>query len=85
MTEFLDGAAFAGLLGVAVWFLRSWSDTRDRLLLAFAVAFGILAVNRILIAALDRPEQTATELYAIRAAAFILIIAAIVGHNRRTS
>lgn len=85
MTEFLDGVAFAGFLAVAVWFVRAWLGSRDRLLLAFAIAFGIFAVNRLLLAATERADETQTVIYVLRAAGFVVIIAAVLERNRRAT
>lgn len=82
MTEFLDGVAFAGFLGVAAWFVRAWLQSRDRLLLAFAIAFSIFAVNRVLLAATERADETQTAIYVLRAAGFVIIIAAVLDRNR---
>ena len=82
MTEFLDGVAFAGFLGVSAWFVRTWLSSRDRLLLAFAIAFGLFAVNRLLLAATERADETQTVLYLLRATAFVVVIAALIDRNR---
>lgn len=82
MTEFLDGVAFAGFLGVAVWFARSWLRSRDRLLLAFAVAFAVFAVNRLLLAATEGADEAQTVIYVVRAAGFLVIIGAVLDRNR---
>lgn len=82
MNEFLDGVAFAGFAAVSFWFVRSWVFSRDRLLLAFAVAFGIFAINRLVLAATERGDDAQTAIYVLRAAAFVVIIAAIVDRNR---
>ena len=82
MTEFLDGVAFAGFLGVAAWFVRSWLSSRDRLLLAFAIAFSLFAVNRVLLAATERADETQPILYLLRATGFVVIIVAVLDRNR---
>lgn len=83
MNEFLDGVAFAGFVAVSVWFVRMWLGSRDRLLLAFAVAFGIFAVNRLLLAATEREDEAQTLIYLLRATGFVVIIAAVLERNRR--
>jgi hypothetical protein len=83
VTEFLHGMATAGFLAVAVWFLRSWLQTRDRLLLAFAIAFAVLGGNRVVIAATEGHDEAGVAVYVVRAAAFLLIIAAVLDRNRR--
>jgi hypothetical protein len=72
------GYAIAGL-----FFLRFWSRTRDLLFMAFAVAFWLLALNQALVALSEAPREEQTWFYLLRLAAFLLIIAAIVGKNLR--
>lgn len=82
MNEFLDGVAFAGFLAVAVWFARAYSRAGDRLLLAFAVAFSIFALNRLLLAITERANEGQTLIYVLRLAGFAVIIAAVLDRNR---
>jgi hypothetical protein len=81
--DFLDGASCLACAAVAVVFLRFWRLSGDRLLLLFAMAFTVLAVNRIGLAALDDGGEAGAFVYLARAAAFGLIVAAIVDKNRR--
>jgi uncharacterized protein DUF5985 len=76
---FLSGVLTLGYAIAAVYFLRFWREARDPLFAWFSAAFAILAVQRMLIVAL--PDQNA--LYAIRLAAFVMILVAIVQKNRR--
>lgn len=55
---------------------------RQRRLLLFGLAFAVLAVNRIGLALLDDESEAGTFVYAARALAFALIVAAIVDKNR---
>lgn len=72
------GYAVAGL-----FFLRFWRETRDRLFLAFAVAFWVLGGQRMALIAVPEPAaETVTSLYLIRLAAFVLILLAILDKNR---
>ena len=77
----LAGAATIAAGAISLFFLRFWRESRDRLFLLFAIAFAIFAVNRILLTIVDDEEGT-TLLYAARAGAFALIIAAIVDKTR---
>ena len=79
---FLAGASTVAAAAIALFFLRFWRDTRDRLFLLFAVAFAIFALNRLALTVLDDESEGRTVVYAVRAAAFALIIAAIVDKNR---
>jgi hypothetical protein len=78
---FLAGAATIAAAAISLFFLRFWRETRDRLFLLFAVAFAIFAVNRLVLTIVD-DEEGETLLYAARAGAFALIIAAVVDKNR---
>ena len=82
MILFISGLLVAGYLVAGLFFLRFWKQSRDRLFVFFAAAFGLLAAQRAALAALDRPAAEATWLYAIRLLAFLLILAAIVDKNR---
>jgi hypothetical protein len=83
MLSFLHGATAMGSLVAALYFLRFWRSTRERLFLLFGVAFAILAVNRTVLA-LGHPSAESTPwLYLGRLAAFVLIAAAVVDKNRR--
>jgi hypothetical protein len=80
---FLSGMLSMGYLVAAVFFLRFWSRSRDRLFLYFAGAFALLSVQRIsLVVATDWLEDTAW-IFLIRLAAFVLILFAIVSKNRK--
>ena len=78
----LMGAITLGHLLAAVYFLRFWRDSRDRLFLWFAIAFGILGVQRIAVAMTTQGSEAPVFLYVIRLLAFMLILAAIVDKNR---
>jgi hypothetical protein len=81
MSDFLDGATMLASLGVAIFFLKYWKSTGDRLFAAFAAAFAVFAVNRVLLVALDEESEHRTWVYLLRAAAFVLIALAVVDKN----
>ena len=81
MTELM----ISGGLGVAyfiaaMFFMKFWSTTRDRLFGFFAAAFAILALQRLLLPFI--PPDMSSALYVVRVIAFLLIIVAIVDKNR---
>jgi hypothetical protein len=78
----LQAVAATAALVSGLCFLRFWRDTRDRLFAYFAVAFGLLALCWLLLALVNPTAETRPFVYAIRLAAFGLIIAAIVDKNR---
>ncbi|HEX8155496.1 MAG TPA: DUF5985 family protein, partial [Thermoanaerobaculia bacterium] len=45
----VSGALTMGYAVVCLFFLRYWRDTRDRLFAWFAMAFALLAVQRLLL------------------------------------
>lgn len=81
MSEFLQGATMLASVGVALFFLRFWRSTGDRFFAVFAAAFGVFAVNRLLLAALAEDSEARTWVYGLRAAMFLMIAAAIVDKN----
>lgn len=85
MTQFFSGATMMGMVVAALFFLRFYRDTRDRLFAMFAAAFFILALNRIAIAILNPPDEVSALFYVIRLLAFLLILVAIIDKNRARS
>ena len=74
------GAIAAGYAVAGVFFLRFWRETRDRLFALFALAFFVLAANRVVGGML--PEPYRDPVYWVRFAAFAVILVAIVDKNR---
>ena len=83
MIEFFSGAVTLGFLVAAGFFLRFWRQTADRLFLAFAVAFGLFALNQALASWLTVVIEPASLIYALRVLGFIIILGAIVDKNAR--
>lgn len=83
MTSVLSGALVAGYLVVALFFLRFWNASRDRLFGLFAGAFGVLAAQRLALSLTGEYLENQTMFYLLRLAAFVVIIVAIVDKNRR--
>ena len=83
MMLFLHGATTMGCIVAALYFLRFWRDTRDRLFVLFAVAFGVLALNRAAIALSHPTAEMEPYFYLARLAAFVLIAFAVIDKNRR--
>jgi ABC-type Fe3+-siderophore transport system permease subunit len=57
MTPFILGATALASLVAALFFLRFWRDTRDRLFCFFAIAFGIDALHRVVLRADHRRHR----------------------------
>lgn len=75
--NFLSGMATLGFLVSGLFFLRFWKRTGDTLFLAFAIAFGLLAVGQAVTTLANTYLDDSSVTYLIRLAAFALIIVAI--------
>ena len=79
----LSGATMLGFFAVALFFLRFWRRTRDRLFQLFAISFAVMGVQRMLVIALQqKDERTELALYIMRFVAFLIILWAIIDKNR---
>ena len=78
--DFMLGVIAMGFLVAAVFFLRFWRETRDRLFAFFAAAFLLMALTRPLMGN-GQPDHLA--FYLIRLAAYVIIIIGIVDKNLR--
>jgi hypothetical protein len=83
MMYFLGGAIAFGLFAAGLFFLRFWRRTGDTLFLAFSLAFGLLALAQVVIAAVNIYFEDKSAAYLIRLAAFAIIIVAIGRKNRK--
>jgi len=83
MELFLSGAMMAAYCVATLFFVSFWRETGDRFFLAFGVAFGLLALQRLgLTLSAAHPEGDDTWLYLVRLMAFLIILWAIVDKNR---
>jgi hypothetical protein len=80
--SFIYGATAMASVAIAVFFLRFWRDTRDRLFLLFAIAFTLQAVNRLALATIDVTAENVPYLYSLRLVVFGLIAFAVLDKNR---
>jgi hypothetical protein len=74
------GAIAAGYAVAGLFFLRFWRDSRDRLFALFALAFFVLAINRVVAGMLAEPDRD--PVYWVRFAAYAVILMAILDKNR---
>lgn len=81
MILFVAGLLVAGYAVAALFFLRFWRQTGDRLFAYFGAAFVLLALQRTALAAATGGIDVYWY-YALRLLAFVLIIVAIVEKNR---
>lgn len=78
---FVSGLITAGYTVAGVFFLSFWRRTKDSLFAVFAVAFWLMALNQALPVVLGIPREEQGGIYLLRAAAFTLIILAILRKN----
>ena len=81
MIDFLAGALTRAYVIATVFFVHFWQRTSDRLFLAFAAAFALLALNQITIFALGVNDERHNYAYVLRVLGFVLILAAIIDKN----
>jgi hypothetical protein len=79
---FLLGVLSTSAAAIGVFFWRFWRASRDRLFLAFAVGFWLIAGNWAAVAAMPTGESW-YQVYLMRLAAFAFIIWGIVEKNLR--
>lgn len=82
MASFVAGGICMAYLVAGLFFLRFWTETRDRLFAAFAVAFFVLASNRALLVLFREAHEAHSWLYLVRLLAYLVILAAILDKNR---
>ena len=82
LNAWLSGAICMASLTIALFFLRFWRHTRDRLFLFFALAFVLESAHRLVLAwpsaNLDGPH-----VYILRLLEYALIMWAIIRKNRK--
>lgn len=81
LIDYLAGLITAGFLACGLFFFRFYSRSRDILFLAFAVAFLLLALNAVVVVAIQEPDETRSWFYLIRVVAYMLIVLAIIRKN----
>lgn len=80
--DLLSGAIIMGYVIGAIHFFKFYGRTRDRLFQLFAIAFVVLATQRIALSLLSADRDAHIYLYAARLLAFLLILYAIIDKNR---
>jgi uncharacterized protein DUF5985 len=81
MNAALLGAIAMASLVAALFFLRFWRDTKDRLFLFFSISFLVEGLNRFALAMVSDPNEDQPFFYVVRFLSFLLIVAAILDKN----
>ena len=82
MTQFIWGALTMASWTIALFFLRFWRTSRDRLFGGFAAAFAVLGLNWLLLALFEPSKESQHYIYVVRLVAFLLLIGSVVDKNR---
>ena len=61
--DFVSGGTMVAALVIALFFLRYWRQTRDRLFLMFAGGFFTFALSRLILAFLDEDDEGRVFVY----------------------
>lgn len=81
----LHGALWLSSWIAALYFLRFWRSSNDRLFIFFASAFCLLGLNWLGLELLTVAAERRHELYVLRLLAFGLIAWGIIDKNRRVA
>jgi hypothetical protein len=81
LNNFLMGGICIGYAMAALFFLRFWRRTRDRLFIMFAISFAILSAIRLALFAMGEVSED-HFIFWFRFAAYALILLAIIDKNR---
>jgi len=79
----IQGAVAMGCAIAAIFFLRFWRQSRDRLFVWFAYAFALLAVSYALLGTVSFATEWRVYVFVLRLVAFALILYGIFEKNRR--
>jgi glucose uptake protein GlcU len=85
MMTFVAGASTLACGVIALFFLRFWTQTHDRLFAILALAFVVFGCNRAALTLLDEAnadESRRTAVYLVRFLAFGLVALAVLDKNR---
>lgn len=82
LEAFLTGMTVMACAVAALFFLRFWRRSRDRLLLIFAIAFLLMGITRVVLMPMGKQGAYNVYAYSFRLATYVLILAAIADKNR---
>ncbi|MCE9669199.1 DUF5985 family protein [Myxococcus stipitatus] len=82
LRSMINGAVAMGWLACALFFLRFWKQSRERLFAFFSLSFVMLAANSVAAALMDAQDERRYYLYLARLVAFLIILYAIWDKNR---
>jgi hypothetical protein len=83
MITFIYGATAMGCAVIGLFFWGYWRQSLDRLFLMFALAFWILAIDRVVLGLVMFATEWREYVFLLRLVAFCLILFGIYEKNRR--
>lgn len=81
LNPLISGAFVMACLAVALFYERYWRRTRDRLFAILALAFAMLAVERLVLGLVPTHMEGRHLVFLLRLAAFATIILGVVDKN----
>ena len=81
MILFVSGAVTFAFLVAAIFFLKFWKSTADRLFLGLGIAFFLFALNQLTAALLGPADERSGYSYLLRVIGFSVILVAIISKN----
>ncbi|WP_093525101.1 DUF5985 family protein [Stigmatella erecta] len=78
----LNGALVMACLACALFFVRFWRESKDRLFALFALSFTVMSLNWFALGLLPVDDERRHYVYVIRLVSFLLILFAIWDKNR---
>ncbi len=78
----INGAIIMACLACALFFLRFWRASRDRLFAFFSLAFTVMACNWLALTLLGVGDERRHYLYIVRLVSFLVILYGVWDKNR---
>lgn len=82
MYELISGAIMLGFWVGGLMLYGFYRQTKERLLMIFALAFWLLGIERLVLGFMGMENEPSAPVYLLRLIAFSLIIFAIIEKNR---
>lgn len=79
--QFMSGALMMASFVAALFFLRFWKSSQDKLFKKFAMAFFLLGVERIVMIFVNAREETSSYVFLLRLSAFLILLFGIYEKN----
>jgi hypothetical protein len=81
INTFLSGAMVVACAAVALFYVRYWRSTHERLFAILAIAFVMLAIERVVLGFVPAQVEGRHLIYFARLAAYILILIGVLDKN----